>query len=130
MEEFDTRITMNTEKMKQKLLQFDDEILGRAIGLLDVLIRPGTRAILEYLHEHREAAYVDLLVHSGQEDLEPDLRNMVSAGILEHRESYYTTLYRINQKKLFRIRRAALSMMAPVEEAPAFLKSVEIRMNP
>ncbi len=126
MEELLTSTAMNTMKTKKNLLRHDYETLGKAISLLDILTRPVTRSILEYLHEHREAAYIDLLVHSGQENIASELRDLIHAGILQKRTVYYTLHYRINLKKLFRIRRAALSMTARPEEAAAFLEPVKI----
>jgi len=121
-----TSTAMNTMKTKKNLLRHDNETLGRAISMLNMLIEPGTRSILEYLYEHREAAYIDLLVHSGQENIESELLDLISAGILQKRTIYYTVQYRINLKKLFRIRKAALSMTARPEEAAAFLEPVKI----
>ena len=129
MEELLASTSMNTMKMKKNLLRYENEKLDKAIALLNVLVRPETRSILEYLYEHREAAYIDLLVHSRQENIEPELRDMIRAGILQKRKLYYTMLYRINMRKLFRIRKAALSMTARPEEAAAFMEPVKIGAN-
>lgn len=129
MEELLASTSMNTMKMKKNLLRYENEKLDKAIALLNVLVRPETRSILEYLYEHREAAYIDLLVHSRQENIEPELRDMIRAGILQKRNVYYTMLYRINMRKLFRIRKAALSMTARPEEAAAFMEPVKIGAN-
>lgn len=115
--------------MKKKSLRFDDEIVEKAIVLLDVLVRPGTRCILEYLNQHREATYIDLIVYAGQENLEPEIEDMLCAGILQQRKVYYNTLYRLNSKKLFRIRKAALTMTLSAEEPADLLKPFILKAN-
>ena len=129
MKESITHFTLNTMQQTKSLISGEDKGIEKAIKLLDLLVRPSTRYILEFLHENREGTYVDILVHCGENDLEDDLRDLVSAGILNCREELYSPVYRLNLIKLFRVRKAALFMTTSPEDASQLNKRVSISAN-
>ncbi len=103
--------------------------ISKAIELLNALVHPGTRSILEFFHEYREGTYVDLLVHCQEVQLDRNLQFLVKAGILIQRETYAGTKYRTNRIKLFRVRKAALALTTNKPDILEVLRKIEIGAN-
>lgn len=120
---------MNTSETQISMDAKNEKGFNKAIELLDALVRPGSRAILEFLYEHREGSYVDLLVHCQESELDPSLRDLIKAGIIIQRKTYWGTRYRINQIKLFRIRKAALGLTTNEPATVEILRTIEIGAN-
>ncbi|MEY4135175.1 MAG: hypothetical protein ACOYOO_04750 [Saprospiraceae bacterium] len=125
----DTPGTMNTIEAHMMMDPKNEKVFNRAIELLDALVRPGSRAILEFLYEHRDGSYVDLLVHCRESELGASLRDLIKAGIIIQRKTYWGTRYRINQIKLFRVRRAALGLTTNEPDTVEILRAIEIGAN-
>ncbi|MBV6429896.1 MAG: hypothetical protein KIPDCIKN_04494 [Haliscomenobacter sp.] len=102
--------TRNTMQQAEKKIQ-------RALDMLSVLQRPQTSFILAYLQEHGSSAFIDVLVHFPEMDVEDELQRMSAAGLIYPETHYYQTHYRINREKLIRVFRLAKALpeSAPVD---------------
>ncbi|MBK6947956.1 MAG: hypothetical protein IPH16_07780 [Haliscomenobacter sp.] len=97
-------------------MQQAEKKIQRALDVLSVLQRPQTLSILSYLQEHGSSAFIDVMVHFPEMDVEDELERMSAAGLIYSENQYYTTHYRINREKLLRVYRLAKALpeSAPV----------------